>query len=31
MDPQKVILGKKVLIVDDEKDILDVVRHERAF
>ena len=31
MDPQKMILGKKVLIVDDEKDILDVVRHERAF
>jgi DNA-binding NtrC family response regulator len=25
MDPQKVILGKKVLIVDDEKDILDVL------
>ena len=25
MDPRKVILGKKVLIVDDEKDILDVL------
>jgi len=25
MDPQKMILGKKVLIVDDEKDILDVL------
>lgn len=25
MDPQKVILGKKVLIVDDEKDILDLL------
>lgn len=25
MDPQKIILGKKVLIVDDEKDILDVL------
>ena len=23
MDPQKIILGKKVLIVDDEKDVLD--------
>ena len=25
MEPQKMILGKKVLIVDDEKDILDVL------
>jgi len=25
MDPQKMIMGKKVLIVDDEKDILDVL------
>ena len=25
MDPQKMILGKKVLIVDDEKDILDIL------
>ena len=25
MDPQKMILGKKVLIVDDEKDILNVL------
>ena len=25
MDPQKVIMGRKVLIVDDEKDILDVL------
>ena len=25
MDPRKVILGKKVLIVDDEKDILDIL------
>ena len=25
MDPKKVILGKKVLIVDDEKDILDTL------
>jgi len=25
MDPQKIIMGRKVLIVDDEKDILDVL------
>lgn len=25
MDPKKIILGKKVLIVDDEKDVLDVL------
>jgi DNA-binding NtrC family response regulator len=25
MDPEKVILGKRVLIVDDEKDILDLL------
>jgi DNA-binding NtrC family response regulator len=25
MDPAKVILGKRVLIVDDEKDVLDVL------
>jgi DNA-binding NtrC family response regulator len=25
MEPQKMIMGKKVLIVDDEKDILDVL------
>ena len=25
MDPNKIILGKKVLIVDDEKDVLDVL------
>ena len=25
MDPQKMILGKKVLIVDDEKDVLDAL------
>jgi DNA-binding NtrC family response regulator len=25
MDPEKIILGKRVLIVDDEKDILDLL------
>ena len=25
MDPQKIIMGRKILIVDDEKDILDVL------
>ncbi len=25
MDPQKVIMGKRILIVDDEKDILDLL------
>jgi len=25
MDPSKIILGKRVLIVDDEKDILDIL------
>ena len=25
MDPKKIIKGKKVLIVDDEKDVLDLL------